>query len=211
MAGQKGVPKGDKRQRTRAAIVEAASQIIAEKGWDRTSLDEVAAKAGMTRGAIHGNFASRDELFLAVVDTHLKPIGADFRPGAPLRTQMRILGLAVAAEARRRAPMAAAAASFQLHLLTNPEAKAKAAERQAAGYAAMAEGFARLLPASALPMPAERFVKVLDALITGLMYVSYQSPGLLSDQDFISAFEALAGPEPTPAPWTGGSGITIRR
>ncbi len=211
MASRKGAPKGDKRQRTRAAIVEAAGKVIAEKGWDRASLDEIAARAGMTRGAIHGNFASRDDLFLAVVDAHLKPVSADFRPGAPLRTQMRILGLAVAAEARRRAPMAAAAAAFQLHLLTNPEARARAAGRQAAGYAAMAEGFARLLPASALPMPAERFVKVLDALITGLMYVSYQSPDLLSDQDFVSAFEALAGPEPQPAPWTGGAGITLRR
>ena len=43
-------------------------------------------------------YASRDDLFLAVVDAHLKPVSADFRPGAPLRTQMRILGLAVAAE-----------------------------------------------------------------------------------------------------------------
>lgn len=211
MSNRKGVPKGDKRHRTRATLIEAAAAVIAEKGFDRASLDEICARAGMTRGAFHGNFKSRDELFLAVVESQLKPISADFRPGASFRTQMRILGLAVAAEAKRRAPMAAAAAAFQLHLLTNAEARAKTAIQQASSYQAMAEGFARILPPGELPMPAGQFVIVLDALITGLMFVSYQSPGLLKDEDFVAALEALAGPAPQPAPWTGGHGITLRR
>jgi AcrR family transcriptional regulator len=112
MTGGKGAPKGDKRKRTRAALIEAAAGVIAEKGFDRASLDEICARAGMTRGAFHGNFKSRDELFLAVVDSQLRPVSADFRPGESFRTQMRILGLAVAAEARRRAPMAAGAAAL---------------------------------------------------------------------------------------------------
>jgi len=211
MSSRKGAPKGDKRQRTRAALVEAAAAIIAEKGFDRASLDEICARAGMTRGAFHGNFKSRDELFLAVVDSHLRPVSADFQPGASFRTQMRILGQAVADEARRRAPMAAAAAAFQLYMLTNPEARARTALRQAASYQAMAEGFSRILAPGELPMPAGQFVIALDALITGLMFVSYQSPGLLKDEDFIAAFEALAGPAPKFTPWVGGSGITLRR
>lgn len=213
MPGEKGAPKGDKRRRTRAALIDAAAEVIAEKGFDRASLDAICARAGMTRGAFHGNFASRDELFLAVIDRVLKPVGADFRPGAPLHEQMRILGLAVAAEARRRAPMAATAAAFQLYLLTNETARVNAAARQAAGYRAMADGFSRLLPPGALPMPADRFVKTIDALITGLMYVSYQSPGLLSDEDFVAAFTVLAGPAPARDPtagWPMGRQVTIR-
>ncbi|MBP7705049.1 MAG: TetR/AcrR family transcriptional regulator [Caulobacter sp.] len=215
MPSGKGVPKGDKRERTKAALVEAAAELIAEKGFDRASLDAICARAGMTRGAFHGNFKNRDELFLAVIDRVLKPVSADFRPGASLRVQLRILGLAVAAEARRRAPMAATAAAFQLYLLTNETARANAAERQAAGYRAMADGFARLLPPGSLPMPADRFVKTIDALITGMMYVSYQSPGLLTDEDFVAAFEALAGPEAKPtrdamAGWPMGRQVTIR-
>ena len=211
MASRKGAPKGDKRQRTRAALIEAAAGIIAEKGFDRASLDEICARAGMTRGAFHGNFKSRDELFLAVVESHLRPVSADFQPGASFRTQMRILGLAVVAEARRRAPMAAGAAAFQLYMLTNPEARARTALQQAASYQAMAEGFSRLLEPGELPMPAGQFVITLDALITGLMYVSYQSPGLLKDEDFVAAFEALAGPAPKFTPWMGGRELTLRR
>lgn len=211
MAGGNGARKGDKRQRTRAALIEAAAGVIAEKGFDRASLEEICARAGMTRGAFHGNFSSREELFLAVVDSQLRPVSADFRPGESFRTQMRILGLAVAAEARRRAPMAAGAAAFQLYLLTNAKAKARTALQQASGYQAMAEGFTRLLPPGEMPMPAGQFVIVLDALITGLMFVSYQSPGLLKDEDFVAAFEALAGPAPKPAPWIGGQTFTLPR
>ena len=211
MAGGKGAPKGDKRQRTRAALIEAAAGIIAEKGFDRASLEEICARAGMTRGAFHGNFRSREELFLAVVDSQLRPVSADFRPGESFRTQMRILGLAVAAEARRRAPMAASAAAFQLYLLTNPEARARTAIQQASAYQAMADGFSRILPPGELPMPAGQFVIALDALITGLMFVSYQSPDLLKDEDFVAAFEALAGPAPKPAPWIGGQTFTLPR
>src|SRR6266550_1114273 len=45
-------PKGDKRARTRARLIEAAAAVIGEKGWDQTSLDEVARRTGMTRGAV---------------------------------------------------------------------------------------------------------------------------------------------------------------
>ena len=55
-------PKGDKRDRTRAALLEAARALIREKGYARTTLEEVATRAGMTTGAIYGNFRNRDEL-----------------------------------------------------------------------------------------------------------------------------------------------------
>ena len=55
-------PKGDKRDRTRAALLEAARALVREKGHARTTLEEVAARAGMTTGAIYGNFRNRDEL-----------------------------------------------------------------------------------------------------------------------------------------------------
>src|SRR6516165_426654 len=89
---RRGVPKGDKRQRTRARLIEAAAEVIGEKGYEKTSLEEVAARAGMTRGAIYGNFASKDELLLAFVEQRWRPVVPRFRPGAPIAEQMRILG-----------------------------------------------------------------------------------------------------------------------
>ena len=59
-------PKGDKRDRTRATLLEAARAIVREKGYARTTLEAVARRAGMTTGAIYGNFKNRDELFIAL-------------------------------------------------------------------------------------------------------------------------------------------------
>ncbi len=44
----RGRPKGDKRERTRARLLEAARQLIREKGYDRTTMQDVAERAGMT-------------------------------------------------------------------------------------------------------------------------------------------------------------------
>jgi hypothetical protein len=43
-----------------------------------------------------------------------------------------------------------------------------------------------------LPMQAEKFVKVLDALITGLLFTYFQTPDLITEDVMIAAFEALA-------------------
>lgn len=198
---RKGVPKGDKRQRTRKALVAAAAEVIAEKGFDRTSIEDICVRANLSRGSFYGNFKNREDLFLAVMDSQWTPIEADFRPGAPLRTQLRILGEAVAAASRARMPMAAGAAAFQLYTLTHPHMRQRMTERNAQTYRAMADGFTRIAPPGTLPMAADRFARVIDSLITGLVFTRFQTPDLISDEDIIAAFEALAGAEPVANPW----------
>lgn len=205
---RKGVPKGDKRQRTRARLVAAAAEVIAEKGFDRTSIEDICFRANLSRGSFYGNFKNREDLFLAVMDSQWTPIEADFRPGAPLRTQLRILGEAVAAASHARLPMAAGAAAFQLYNLTHPHMRQRMTERNAETYRAMADGFTRIAPPGTLPMPADRFARVIDAMITGLVFTRFQTPDLISDEDIIAAFEALAGAEPVASPWPMSRPIT---
>ena len=181
-----------KRARTRKALIDAAAAVIGEKGFDRASLEEIAARAGMSRGAVYGNFKDKDELFLAVVGSLWKPILPPLKPGASLKEQMRTLGKAVAEAARARQPYAAAAAAFQLYALTHEEVRAAMTERNAAAYKHIATELVKVIPASELPMPAERFVCVLDALVTGLLFTYFQTPELISEAIFIAAFEALA-------------------
>jgi AcrR family transcriptional regulator len=47
--------------------LDAALAVFAERGFNGASLDEVAAAAGLTKGAIYSNFASKDELFFAMM------------------------------------------------------------------------------------------------------------------------------------------------
>jgi AcrR family transcriptional regulator len=57
-----------RRARTRAALVAAAKHVFARKGFERASLDEIAATAGYTRGAIYKHFDGKEELLFAVYD-----------------------------------------------------------------------------------------------------------------------------------------------
>ena len=45
--------------------------MFAQRGYHGASLEEVAAEAGLSKGAVYYNFASKEELFLAILDQHL--------------------------------------------------------------------------------------------------------------------------------------------
>lgn len=188
----KGRPKGDKRARTRAALIEAAAQVIGEKGYERTSLEEVAARAGMSRGAIYGNFSSKDELLLAFVESRWKPVAPQLTKGAPLREQLRAIGKAVAKSADDRRGMAVGALSFQIYVLTHAAVRERLAATNARIYRAMEKGLLRMVDKRELPMPAGRFIRVLHALSDGLMFARFMEPEQFTDAVVIAAFEALA-------------------
>ena len=57
-----------RREMTRAALLDAALDVFAQRGFEGASLDEIAETAGFTRGAIYKNFANKEELFFAVIE-----------------------------------------------------------------------------------------------------------------------------------------------
>jgi len=184
--------KGDKQERTRTRLIEAAAQIIGEKGYDRVTLEEVAARAGMTRGAIYGNFKNREELILAVVGVRWQPVLPPWQPGASLKEQMRLLGQAVVAAVPTRRAQAVGAFSFQQYALTHEEMRARLVEANAEIYRWIEQELLQVVPEGLFPMPAEQFVRVLHALTDGLLYLRFLTPELITDEVIIAAFEALA-------------------
>jgi AcrR family transcriptional regulator len=61
----------EKKARTRAQPMDAAATVFARRGYVAASLDEVAEEAGLTKGAVYSNFASKEELFEAVIEDRL--------------------------------------------------------------------------------------------------------------------------------------------
>ncbi len=59
------------RAETRVRLLQAAGEVFAKHGYDRASLDDVAAAAGLTKGAVYSSFASKDELFYALMREHI--------------------------------------------------------------------------------------------------------------------------------------------
>lgn len=52
---------------TREALLDAAADLFAERGYQAASLDDIAEAAGFTRGAIYSNFDGKEDLFLSVM------------------------------------------------------------------------------------------------------------------------------------------------
>jgi len=195
MAGAKRHTKATatgKRQRTRAALIQAAARMVGEKGFERTSLEEVAACAGMTRGSIYGNFKNREDLFLAVAQTYWKPVAPSVTPYAPFRQQMRELADAVIATLPQRRATAVGAASFQAFALSHKALRTRLAKANAEIYSQAVKHVAATARADELPMSPQTLVRVLHALTDGLTFLHALTPNEIDDAVIRAAFEAVA-------------------
>ena len=70
---------------TRQALVTAARRRFGAEGFAATSLDDVVADAGVTKGALYHHFKNKDDLFLAVyeeLESELSGIGTEAAVGA---------------------------------------------------------------------------------------------------------------------------------
>jgi AcrR family transcriptional regulator len=182
-----------KRADTIARLVEAANAVIAEKGFQRASLDEIAARAGLTKGAIYSNFGSKEDLFQAVAATHTAGFKLQLEPGVSLKESFRrLLDSYVASFPEARAH-AAFNAEFMLYALTHAAMR----ERWAEGFEAAVSRPApneveTYLKRSGRP-PAQDFRVILHAMSTGLALQHALTPELVSEDVVRAAFELLAG------------------
>ncbi|MAT44930.1 MAG: hypothetical protein CL609_21570 [Anaerolineaceae bacterium] len=63
------------RTESREKIIDTARQLFAERGFDGCTVSDIAKKAGMSQGNIYWHFASKDELFRAVLLQGFQEIG----------------------------------------------------------------------------------------------------------------------------------------
>jgi len=62
---------------TKQKILDAAERLIAEQGYDATSLRQIIGDAGVNLAAIHYHFGSKEELLQALVDRRAAPVNAE--------------------------------------------------------------------------------------------------------------------------------------
>jgi AcrR family transcriptional regulator len=62
---------------TRAALLDEATTLFAERGYAGTSLEDVASASQVTRGAVYHHFASKQALFEAVLDLQEARVSAE--------------------------------------------------------------------------------------------------------------------------------------
>lgn len=79
----------EKQAETRGRLLDAAEQVFLRRGLQGSSVEEIAAEAGFTRGAFYSNFNSKDQLFIELLHTRVYDRYAELveqaqdRPGTP--------------------------------------------------------------------------------------------------------------------------------
>jgi len=84
--------------RKRQAIIQAAIIEFRNNGFEITSMDRIAATAGVSKRTVYNHFPSKEELFAEILNQLWIRVTAEletaYRPDLPLRDQLRVLLMA---------------------------------------------------------------------------------------------------------------------
>ena len=188
-------PNG-KKARTQAKLIEAAYEEVVENGFAAASLDAIARRAGMTKGAIYSNYRDKAQLLMAVRDAKEPRIRLRFEAGATLARQMELLAESVIEDL----PRSAAAIRFVTDYHRYAAADDDFHDALASQYARMFDRGAAFFGAytDELTVDPREFAVLLQTLIMGLMQQSILTPGEIGPQVIRDAFRTL------------GAGVTRR-
>src|SRR5580693_1762072 len=98
-SGQKTPPRGRmraaQREFTRGRLIEAAIEVFAEKGYARTTVDDIAERAGSTRATFYLHFKAKSDVLTELIsrgEQHFHRIYQDLSPIAqrPTLTGVRL-------------------------------------------------------------------------------------------------------------------------
>jgi len=188
-----------KTERSAAQIVAAATRVLARQGYARTSLLDIAREAGMSKGALHYHFPSKESLVNRVLESALESIAnrtldawlaSAGDPIDALRSSVKELWFV----RRDRTDEVAVVADLMAQALYDESLKP-----QLAGYFRFAaqQVTQTLVPhlgkmGLRLRVPGELVPRILVGLLDGLAMQHYVEPGAIDEQGLLIAVEAMA-------------------
>jgi len=110
-----------KQAKTEAAILRSAAYLISKKGFDRTSVEDIAARAEVGVGTVYNYFGSKNELLVALMERHTRDLlregegvlaSPDARPEAALANLLWVYAEGFLTKYERRMLREVFAASF---------------------------------------------------------------------------------------------------
>jgi AcrR family transcriptional regulator len=195
-ATRKAPTREERKARTRQELVDAAERLFLRDGFHATSVDAVADEAGYTKGAVYSNFASKEELFLALyrrrVDRAVTEMERRLREGDPAAG---IAELAAEAMVRRDADDGWIAVFFEFwaHALRNPEVRERFRVQHARFLEPLVAATKRALARRGLE-PADdprKLATAWNAMALGLMLERLTQPDVV-DRGLTERMMALA-------------------
>ncbi|WP_161632160.1 TetR/AcrR family transcriptional regulator [Nakamurella lactea] len=180
-------------------ILEAAAEVFAESGFGAASLTAIAQRAGFTKGAVYSNFASKQDLFTALLVEHasatteaaLSTLTAEIA-GPDYGSLAERAGRVLADEVIRGGPWPVLLAELAVRATRDPEARAAYVEVRQRRAQVLAD--ALHAQASALGVEGadvERAAFALQGMLNGLMLEHAADPDSSDHQRMADALGAL--------------------
>ena len=173
-------------EETQAKILDAAEAVFSEQGFEMTQLEEVAARAGYTRGAIYAHYASKEDLFLALMDqrvlTKFSGIRQVLESEPTVSKRPAIFRRWMATQAADHS-WGTLMLEFKLYALRRPESREKLLHMYELMAKASGDDFIELLFGADLDKAsraaAERRLVILGAILSAVNLESHFRPKLL--------------------------------
>jgi len=189
----RGRPRATQSERedTRALLLEAAAKLIAERGYRATTVNDVVARAGLSKGTFYWHFKSKHDLLLAVLDERFdRPVRelAELLKTAPAQEDMapeasrRFLELV-----GRRRETVVLEHEYRSLAVRDPRLRARYRKRQEALRGVLAAGLdarAKQLGAPPFSTPSRDVATAYLALGSGLAVERLIDPAAVPDDLF---------------------------
>src|SRR4051812_43647242 len=193
---RKGAPRARHRVdgRTRAAraqgreareeLLSAALRVFARRGYRQAGVDEIAAEAGYSKGALYWHFSGKQDLLLTLLEERIdNPLRERFAllASAPPEQDMSVEAtLAFARQLDEEREALLLEREYWSLAIRDPELRARYAERQSELRHDLAVGMearARHLGTPDLSIPADDVARIVMSIISGLAVDELIEPG----------------------------------
>ena len=164
--------RAEQNDRNRALLLAAARRVFLERGYYAATLDQIADEAGFSKGAVYSRFASKADMFLALLEDRIAERAAE---NARLAGELAGTGnfaalLDLAERAERGAPgWRLLVTEFRVHAARDPELNRRYAALHAHAVDGIAQVFAEVSKEDAtdLPLPPRQQAELWLTIETG--------------------------------------------
>jgi AcrR family transcriptional regulator len=165
--------RAEQNDRNRALLLAAARRVFLARGYYAATLEQIADEAGFSKGVVYSRFASKADMFLALLEDRIEERAAQ---NADLARRLAGSGnfaalLDLAQQAERAAPgWRLLVTEFRIHAGRDPELNRRYAAVHARTVAGIAEVLASVSEggSESLPFPPRQLAELVLAIETGI-------------------------------------------
>lgn len=192
--GMARMTRAESKERTRQRLLAQAQRLFRERGYAATSLEQIAEAAEVTKGAIYGHFASKEDLMLSALEAAPAPDYSNTLndQSRPLRERLAEFSRTVFKEDPGDAEELAMYLEFFAALLRAPDALRRYSSGRERRLQQLADADSADSDALAPGVSPVQAWAIGQAMLVGLQIEKRLAPGLVTPEVFERAFGLLA-------------------